>query len=731
MSFLRYLATLGISALAIVAMLLTNDPQGPRRPKHRRSRGLTTDSDVTTILQRLQNELHITDRTTLNAQIRDVQDWRIRLQADGSWPDVDYQDQTPGSWLTPVHLRRLIAMAQVYIAPDHNLTGDTALRTDIHQVLDFWLVNDFQNPNWWHNMIGVPRDIGSIMVLMQQELTEGQYQQGIDILRRSVIGNATGANLTWLATNQLMRGCLEPDLKAIAESFEAVFTEIKVAEVGEEGIQADYSFHQHQAVLYSGGYGLWFTYDVARIITYAHETRFAIKPERFTILTTYVLDGQQWFIRGIMFDYSTIGRGITLAGKDALPLISAIEQLAALPGPRQTEMANFVARMQGDPNVFPITGNRAFWRSDVMSHHRSGYTTSVRMHSTRTFNTDAYINSEGRNTNHTADGATYFYRTGEEYRDIFPVWNWRRVPGITCEQRDEPLDLGGLNVRGTTSFVGSVSDGTYGMAAMDLQQGELTARKAWFYFDREVVCLGAGINNPTKHPVITAVNQCLLKGLVTIQESNLQRVAIQEGAHTLEDGGWVHHAGIGYYFPAGTSVQIEWEPRVGRWSDIGPGSSELFTIDVFDLWIEQGNVVKNGMYVYVVLPDSERTDLASYDVDTAIEVVQNTATLQAVRQQEIGACGAVFYAPGTLDGGTGWTISVDQPCLLLMREIEDGVQLTLANPENMPLSVVVEVDRALVGPGSIPIDATQTQIEITLPDGIMAGQSVILPFRYR
>ena len=731
MSFLRYIAAFGIYATVAMAMLLTNGPSGPRRPRRRRPRGQATDTDVATVLQRLQDELRITDRTVLEAQIREVQNWRSQLQEDGSWPDVDYEDQTPSSWLTPVHLRRVIAMAQVYIAPDHDLTGDPALRTDIHQTFDFWLANDFQNPNWWHNMIGVPRDIGSIMVLMQQELTEAQYQQGIEILRRSVIGDATGANLTWLATNQLMRGCLEPDPDAIVEAFEAVFAEIRIAEIGEEGIQADYSFHQHQAVLYSGGYGLWFTYDVARIITYAHETRFAINPERFAILNTYVLDGQQWFIRGIMFDYSTIGRAITRAGTDAVPLISAIEQLAALPGPRQDEMADFAARMQDEPNILPIIGNRDFWRSDAMSHHRSGYATSVRMHSNRTFNTDAYTNSEGRNTNHTADGATYFYKTGEEYRDIFPMWNWRRVPGITCEQRDEPLDLAGLNVRGTTSFVGGVSDGTYGMAAMDFQQGELTARKAWFYFDREVVCLGAGIDNPTEHSVVTAVNQCLLDGQVTIQEPGLQRVALQPGDHTLEDGGWTHHAGIGYYFLAGAPIQIEWGPREGRWSDIGPGSPEPFTTDVFELWIEHGAFVENGMYEYIVLPDATSTDMINYDADTAIEVVQNTPTLQAVRQQEIGACGAVFYELGMLDGGAGWTISVDQPCVLLMREIEEGVQLTLANPENMPLSVVVEVDRALVGPGSTPIDATRTRIEVTLPDGVMAGQSVILPFQYR
>src|SRR5690348_17434716 len=39
-----------------------------------------------------------------------------------------------------------------------------------------------------------------------------------------------------------------------------------------DGIQADYSFHQHGAQLYSGGYGLGFANDVGRFIALAWGT---------------------------------------------------------------------------------------------------------------------------------------------------------------------------------------------------------------------------------------------------------------------------------------------------------------------------------------------------------------------------------------------------------------------------------------------------------------------------
>ena len=46
-------------------------------------------------------------------------------------------------------------------------------------------------------------------------------------------------------------------------------------------------------------------------------------------------------------------------------------------------------------------------------------------------------------------------------------------------------------------FVGGVSDGEYGVSAMNLSHISLplSAQKSWFFFDDEVVCLGSGIES--------------------------------------------------------------------------------------------------------------------------------------------------------------------------------------------------------------------------------------------
>jgi Polysaccharide lyase family 8, C-terminal beta-sandwich domain len=111
--------------------------------------------------------------------------------------------------------------------------------------------------------------------------------------------------------------------------------------------------------------------------------------------------------------------------------------------------------------------------------------------------------------------------------------------------------------------------------------------------------------------------------------------------------------------------------------------------------------------------------------------LSNTTALQAVRQAGIKLCGAAFYQPGALAGGRGWNVAVDQPCLLLLRELPHGVQLAVANPENQPLVVNVELDRALVGEGCAPLNRGRTRVTMVLPEGAEAGRSDVRLLRLR
>lgn len=77
-----------------------------------------------------------------------------------------------------------------------------------------------------------------------------------------------------------------------------------------------------------------------------------------------------------------------------------------------------------------------------------------------------------------SDGANFLYLRGDEDEDIFPVWDWARVPGITEAATDsEGATCRTVNRSGNSPFVGGVSNGVVGLSAMDLECGTLRGKR--------------------------------------------------------------------------------------------------------------------------------------------------------------------------------------------------------------------------------------------------------------
>jgi chondroitin AC lyase len=621
--------------------------------------------------------------------IKKSADEAMRSQSqDGSWPGIDYADKRPTAWPLRAHLNRLQVMAR-----GNHLARNPKLVEAIRKGLTFWLDRDPQNPNWWWNRIGVPQYLGETLLLAQGDLSADLVAHGVEIMKRSDWSKWTGQNLVWGTGIQVMRGIIQQDESVVEQAYARMYEEIRQVPPGREGIQADWSFHQHGTQFYSGGYGLDFGNDVGRFIAYSCGTALQIPAEKMRIYSSYLLDGQQWMIRGATFDYSAVGREITRAGKSAInrawlqgpatpkgaaySVGNVAAMIASLDTPRKTEFEAFAARLHGDDDRSPLVGNRHFWCSDYMAHRRAGYLASVKMFSTRLWNTEE-INAEGRRSHHLADGAMFLYRRDDEYRDIFPVWDWGRVPGTTAEQGDLNTILPrGNHERGKTEFVGGVSDGMFGMCTMDLERGALSAKKLWAMFDDVIVCLGAGINCTSDNPVVTSINQCN---------------AYPETFHELVDG--AVHEGIAYSATAKVHAGIA--KQTGRWSDIGAGSTEELSKDVFSIWIDHGPRPSNATYEYFIMPgasDSSRV--------RQVQVLSNTPELQAVAHKRLGILAIAFRAPGEIAG-----IEVDQPCLILRR----GNMLSVSNPRNSPLTVNLKINGR--------------SLNFELPDGPSAGSTV-------
>ena len=175
------------------------------------------------------------------------------FDAGGFWSDIDYDDRTRGRWQPSLHLTRMYALAKLYADPASAWHGDGRIGGLLHKGLAYWYAKKPSSLNWWHGEIGVPKKLAAILLMIRGELSGPELEQGLRIIERSRFGR-TGQNKVWLAGNNLMRGLLTDDEALVAEARDQIAEEIVVTDG--EGIQDDWSFHQHGPQIQFGNYGL-------------------------------------------------------------------------------------------------------------------------------------------------------------------------------------------------------------------------------------------------------------------------------------------------------------------------------------------------------------------------------------------------------------------------------------------------------------------------------------------
>jgi chondroitin AC lyase len=562
---------------------------------------------------------------------RTVRTYVQALKPDGSWPDVDYVSKERGGWPTYRHLTRTLDMAQAYKKSGHALAGDRALKSAIVKSLGHWTEKDYVNPNWWYPRIGVPMTVAPILVLMGDDIPTNLKQRTIQrVLIRSKTG-MTGQNKVWLAGIAFMKGLLNDDQDLMKQMRDQIFSELRVTTA--EGVQPDYSFHQHGPQQQWGNYGAAFGSDMIRWASILRGTDYALDSEQVQVLRHYLLEGSSWILWKERMDISGCGRQIfrNCQASKGNAILRQLKLMTAIDPSKARTYEHLIGCTQADP-VDTLTGHKHFWRSDISVHRRPNWYASVKMSSTRVVGAET-CNSENLLGLHLGDGVTYFYRTGHEYEDLFPVWDWRRLPGTTSRQDQGSLVPATKRCRGQSDFVGGLSNGTQGIAAMEYIRDGLQARKAWFFLDEAVVCLGTGINCTAPETVLTSVNQCASNGPVTVS-ADQRTHQITPGKSFSGHVEWAHHDGIGYVFLDPRAVTVRAETQSGNWHAVhGRESKATVKRDVFSLWIDHGSQPRQAQYAYSVHPDTGAKDMPALCASPPIRVLQHTSSLLAISSQ--------------------------------------------------------------------------------------------------
>ena len=674
-------------------------------------------------------------------------------QTSGLFADVAYQPVGTSDrswWPVAVHLQRALLFGSAYLDNRSDHYQSIQLRNNMELALMTWIKNDvqgveaFHNSNWWWEEIGLPRVIGKCLVLMTTWLEETDLDNWLDkatpILSRAYytpLGKGTAANQVWRASSHALWALASNNASMMRMAYD-VMQEAIIVQDGKnraDGIQVDYSFHQHGPLLYTGwGYGAIFTTTILDMDNMAYNTTFQMSDTLMDTFARFVLWGQLLTTRGANFDYTACGRLMTyFSSNDTFGLNSGHYHYFAAFTPYENAFPRFVPpfntplavdfyhllpmvtardakirqhfkgfaeRLAGNAKYDNVTAHKHFFSSDYSVHHRPGWAVTVRMYSTRTLNTECG-NDEGKQGKTVADGVTNIYLNGSEYENTYPAWNWSLVPGTTEHQRGFPFSCGEATGVNHTEFVGGVSDGLVGMSAMNFSRSGISVHKAWFFADDFVVHMGSGaIDHAEHYTIATALDQKKLLSDVHVGQSTSEEMTnLTRGNHTLHNVTWLHHGRVLYltsmnssseslphgldYEDTGATVGVFNMVRNGSWADITQGSNSTLNVDMFGAFIPNlpPNSVDMFKYAYTIAPNCDLLDVEARRNSVLAQILSTTNTRDmqsmciATPALETRTLYAVFWkVPATTPKSPCWQLSSSSPVVVMVRQqVSEGV----------------------------------------------------------
>lgn len=620
-----------------------------------------------------------------------INNYKKTFNANGSWADIDYQDSRKAAWAPREHADRVLALSIIYINPKSAFYQNKELKETLHQALAFWFNAKLVSSNWWYNEIGIPKTLGVAFIFLKHELSALEMQQAVAILNNSSF-KQTGQNKVWQAGNILYKAILIEDEALAKRARDTIFSELRMTT--EEGIQPDYSFHQHGPQLQFGNYGQGFVTTMSFWARICSSTKLQLDDEKLDILRNLVIQGFNWVSWRGYFDINSLGRQFAkkVLTSKSNSLTGGVLDMIDIDPANASLYKEFIINNYKAHQPSSLTGNRHFWRSDMTIHRQQNWMSSVKMSSERVQATEA-LNGENLKGYHIGDGTHFIYVKGDEYDDIFPIWNWKKLPGVTNYQNTKPLPVLTISgFRNQGDFTGAVSNGKTGLTAFMLNRDSLTGNKAWFHLEDKIVCLGAAIKPLKNDSVFTTVNQVYTKGPIVYQD--LKKDSLWLGKRFSSSSiKWVYHNQIGYIPLNGTSLTLTNQNQKGSWGDIAVtfSNDKAQQAPVFTLEIAHGKQFKQTNYAYLVVPNTTLSKIENYKV--SFEIVANDERAQVLFQKDKQQAYFAIYEPQTFNIKGFAEISFKSPGLYMLSKKGKQWILNAADPTQKQGKLLLKVNQ--------------------------------------
>ena len=696
--------------------------------------------DFLIIKQRVVTELM---KTPIDDKL--IQPILDRMNEDGRFKNIDYADLSRvAGFPHRRHTSDLVYLAKAYKSKGSSYYKSKKLKERITTSLKYWAANDFFGDNWHNNQISTPNNLVHLMLVFGDNLPKDLIDKTQPMIGRAHM-KASGARPSGdriviagiLAKNLLFIG----DRKQFDEIIELIEGEVKFS-TGTRGMQHDFSFHHRVDRVnnttsygygkYANAFGEW-SYYVAN-------TKYAFSVEKINHLVDYYLDGiYKQLVYGVYTDISVKNRSITHKATFKPQGTLEIERLLFGTDYRKEELEEIIRLRKGEAKP-SLSFSKFFWQTEHFVFQRPNFYTTVRMHSTRNRNMEVPYNGPGKTTHHRADGTNYLQLKGDEYHNIWPVYDWQKVSGTTVVQKPELYGPTEIQKDGLTDFVGAVTDGLYGAVAYDFRSPHdfVSAKKSWFFFDEEYVCIGTDIKSSKRQPVFTTINQVLMRSDVAGKINGQIIAKMGKASRKLSAVKWIYQDKVGYIFPDTTTIFLSNQAEEGRWSDITDQiniSEELVTKDVFTLGFDHGERPSDASYQYIVIPDvSEEEITETSDDNRGIEILSSSSQIHAVKNNKLNICQLAFYQAGEVKISEGSSIKMDSQGMVMLKMNDNRInEISVADPSRKLSRALITVpgiyEKEGAGYSLYPNkNQNKTLMIVDLPQGVYAGKSVTIGF---
>ena len=624
----------------------------------------------------------VSDRVVMELQQRVpfskafIEELLAKQNEEGAWTDINYADKTRSGWEPRLHPERILGLVKACQDENSEYYQSEKVIQAIHAALGFWFKEKLKCPNWYYNQIGVPRTLGVAFVLFEEHLTADEKKEAVELMKNSQFG-MTGQNKVWLAGNVMMRALLENDLALVQQARDTIVSEICTGK--KEGIKDDWSFHQHGPQQQFGNYGLAYISSMSLFSGLFAETSMAFSDEQLDIIGSLLDKGYQWVIwKRSAPEHKALGAAFAAA------------ELGGGTNHFCNEVAERVMRNCFSPKN-SLVGHKHFWQSDYTLMRQPAWMASLKMASTRVLGTES-MNGDNKKGYYLADGALFVYDTGQEYLNIFPVWDWRKVPGVTTYESDASMPMleKSYYPGNESDFVGGISDGKQGLSVMELKRDGLTVRKYCLFTPEALVVLGSGIQSDSLLPVTTSIEQCWAEDKAEVwidggwKKLESRQTFVQKGLRVL-------HGQKGYIIPEGQCV-AEVENRTGRWNDIMQIYREQTEEGkVFSLYMNHGTRPSGASYQYYILPQADRKAVERFSTDD-LKIMTNTEKMQVVHVAKEDAWWIAAWKEGTCTLGSSLRVDVLTPGLYCIKRQGNSYQIVCGDPTQQRDSLVLEIN---------------------------------------